>query len=52
MATVSLNIPSNQDIITTAQRRQKTMYDKRLHGDPFNVGDKVWLYSCNSCPKR
>ena len=29
----------------TAQRRQKTMYDKRLHGDPFNVGDKVWLYS-------
>ena len=30
------------------QRRQKRLYDARLHGSPYKVGDTVWLY----CPER
>lgn len=32
------------------QPRQKALYDRRIHGQPFNSGDKVWLYS-NVMPK-
>ena len=28
-----------------AHKRQKKLYDRRLHGDGFRVGDKVWLHS-------
>lgn len=27
------------------QQRQKTLYDKKIHGKPYNVGDRVWLFS-------
>ena len=26
-------------------RRQKTLYDEKVHGKPFNPGDTVWLFS-------
>ena len=30
--------------IQDEQRRQKRLYDIKLKGKPYNVGDKVWLY--------
>ncbi len=27
------------------QRRQKTLYDRRIHGAPFRLDDQVWLHS-------
>ena len=27
------------------QERQKTLYDREVHGKPFEAGDTVWLYS-------
>ena len=27
------------------QCRQKTVYDRKIHGEPFKQGDLVWLYS-------
>ena len=29
----------------TKQEVQKQLYDKKVHGEPFEVGDKVWLHS-------
>ena len=27
------------------QQRNKTLYDQKVHGKPFKVGDKVWLHT-------
>ncbi|XP_019853364.1 PREDICTED: uncharacterized protein LOC109582819 [Amphimedon queenslandica] len=27
------------------QLRHQVLYDRRIHGQPFNPGDRVWLYS-------
>ena len=27
------------------QEHQKELYDQKKHGDPYNVGDLVWLHS-------
>ena len=27
------------------QRRQKALYDQKIHGTPFSAGDQVWLHS-------
>ena len=27
------------------QRRQKALYDQKIHGKPFSAGDQVWLHS-------
>ena len=29
----------------TEHRRQKGIYDEKIHGNPFNSGDLVWLHS-------
>ena len=29
----------------TEHRRQKAIYDEKVHGAPFNPGDLVWLHS-------
>ena len=34
-----------RDTLGHVQKRQKTLYDKKVHGNPFNVGDNVWLFS-------
>jgi len=31
--------------LKTAAGRQKEMYDRKAHGEPYEVGDKVWLHS-------
>jgi len=31
--------------LKTAAGRQKERYDRKRHGDPYKVGDKVWLHS-------
>ena len=31
--------------LKTAAGRQKEMYDHKTHGEPYKVGDKVWLHS-------
>ena len=34
-----------RDTLGDVQMRQKTLYDKKVHGEPYVVGDRVWLYS-------
>ena len=34
-----------RDTVGETQRRHKTLYDRKVHGPTFEVGDKVWLYS-------
>ena len=31
--------------ISTQHQRQKTLYDKKVHGKPYKPGDLVWLHS-------
>ena len=33
-----------RDRTQAQQRRQKTYYDRRCHGNPYSVGDLVWLH--------
>ena len=32
-----------RQIFKTQHEHQKEHYDKKIHGDPYNVGDWVWL---------
>ena len=41
---------SRQNLKTVAGK-QKVRYDCRVHGEPYKVGDKVWLYN-PVVPKR
>ena len=34
-----------RDHITTQHQRQKTLYDKKVHGKSYKLGDLVWLHS-------
>ena len=34
-----------RETLGNVQRRQKLLYDRTLHGKPFNDGDLVWLHS-------
>ena len=34
-----------RDSQDTVHRHQSELYNKKVHGDPFNVGDLVWLHS-------
>jgi hypothetical protein len=34
-----------QERLGEAQERQKALYDRKVHGSPFQTGDLVWLYS-------
>ena len=34
-----------RDRMNVTFERQKQHYDKKVHGQPYNVGDLVWLYS-------
>ena len=34
-----------QDSLGEVQKRQQTLYDHTVHGDPFQEGDMVWLHS-------
>ena len=31
--------------VGNVQNRQKTLYDRKIHGKPFKKGDLVWVYS-------
>ena len=31
--------------ITTHHERRKEQYDKKVHGDPYDEGDLVWLHN-------
>ena len=33
------------DMLGDVQMRQKTHYNKKVHGKPYVVGDRIWLYS-------
>jgi len=37
--------------LQTAVLYQKTHYDQRIHGEPFKVGDLVYLHNYPSCPQ-
>ena len=34
--------------LSSVQRRHKQLYDTKLAGNPFTIGNKVWLHACNS----
>ena len=34
-----------RDSLGEVQKRQQTLYDHTVHGDPFQEGDMVWLHS-------
>uniref|UniRef100_A0A1X7TSJ9 Integrase p58-like C-terminal domain-containing protein n=1 Tax=Amphimedon queenslandica TaxID=400682 RepID=A0A1X7TSJ9_AMPQE len=34
-----------QNTLGELQSRRKALYDRKIHGQPFNPGDSVWLYS-------
>ena len=36
------NVQENQE---TAHQRQSKLYNKKVHGDAYKVGDLVWLHS-------
>ena len=36
---------SARELLGTNQRRQKDQYRKRVHGDPYATGDKVWVWA-------
>ena len=36
---------SVQELLETNQRRQKDQYRKRVHGEPYSMGDKVWVWA-------
>jgi hypothetical protein len=44
-----------RDTVGKVQRRQKTLYDRNVHGTPFQEGEQVWLHSSvtpsHSCRK-
>ena len=33
------------ELLGTNQRRQKDQYRKKVHGDPYEIGDKVWVWA-------
>ena len=40
-----VSIPPSPGAIVTQARRQKELYNKKVHGRPFECGDVVWLHS-------
>ena len=34
-----------RETLGNVQKRQKALYDKKVHGNPYKVGDQVWLHS-------
>ena len=36
---------SARELLGTNQRRQKDQYRKRVHGEPYATGDKVWVWA-------
>ena len=36
---------SVREIFGTDQRRQEDQYWKKVHGEPYTVGDKVWVWA-------
>ena len=36
---------SARELLGTNQRRQKDQYRKRVHGEPYATGDKVWVWT-------
>ena len=34
-----------RDTMGVCQQRQKELYDRKVHGEPFQVNDLVWLHS-------
>ena len=36
---------SARELLGTNQRRQKDQYRKRVHGEPYVTGDKVWVWT-------
>ena len=44
-STLEQAYPLCRDKANLTHRRQKEFYDQRIHGNPFQQGDLVWLHS-------